>query len=76
MGVLGLKEGEVVGVSPFEFPPKKSLIIQLDPSVDLVNLKVDAKALVSRLPTAYIIPIHYHYPCSDPSSVVVVFLAA
>lgn len=37
----------MVRVSPFEFAPKKSLIIQLASSVDIPSLQVDPKSLVS-----------------------------
>lgn len=44
--VLGIRKEQVIGVGEFKYN-EKSLIVEITEDVDLANLKVDAKALVS-----------------------------
>jgi len=49
--VLGIQMEQVIGVGEFKYNDK-SLIIELAPNVDLANLRVDPKALVSLFDTS------------------------
>jgi predicted PhzF superfamily epimerase YddE/YHI9 len=50
-GALGIEKEQVVGVGEFKYNDK-SLIVEVAPEVDLANLTVDPKALVSLLRTS------------------------
>jgi len=49
--VLGIQEDQVIGVGEFKYNDK-SLIVEVAQDVDLANLRVDPKALVSLLGTS------------------------
>jgi len=49
--VLGIQKDQVVGVGEFKYNDK-SLIVEVAPGVDLANLTVDPKALVSHSGTS------------------------